>query len=169
MSWRDTPSHPPPFPEGCWDRNACSALAWPKRGGCSTLDLGFLTPVQHPASSTFADASPSTWASPSSMQGQLTMGPYPPIPSQQYSGDHTLQKPSLVFSPSQISKSSPECLLAPSSTRCLPPAHALGAGSIPWAGRSVSPLPTVSPVSVDSCPSANRFFRFSWPLPVFRS
>lgn len=102
--------------------------------------------MQHSASSTFADVSPSTWASSSSLQGQLMMGLYSPIPSQQYSGDHTLQKLSLVFSPSQTSKSSPECLQAPSSARCLPPAHALGAGSIPWAGRSVSPLPALSPV-----------------------
>lgn len=90
------------------------------------LELGFAhIPAQHPASSTFADAFPI------SMQAQPIIRTYSPIPSQQYSGDHTLQKPSLEFPPSQTSQPWPEYLQALSSTRCLPHTHDWG-----WAASS---------------------------------
>ena len=51
--------------------------------GYYVLGLGFARiPTQHPSSSTFADAFPSTRVSPGSIQGQPTMGTYPPsLPS----------------------------------------------------------------------------------------
>lgn len=143
------------------------ALAWSWRGGCYVLGLGFArVPTQHPASSAFADAFPGARISPGSVQGQPTMGRYPPIPSQHYPGDHTLQKPSPVFPPSQTSKPGPGCLQAPSSTRCLPPAPCPGLGSVPRARGSGSPLPARSPAPL-LVPQQKQIFQIFLAAPCF--
>lgn len=156
----------PQFPCGWWNRNACFALAWPWHGDYYMLDFGFgCIPVQHPASSTFAF--PSAQVSPCFVQGQAMMGTYPLI-SEVSRGSHSAKATSGISTFPNI-KTQPRVPQAPSSTS--------GLSSIPWAGGSGCPLPAVpcplSPAHTQpraaSCPSANRFFRFSWPLPVFRS
>lgn len=78
---------------------------------------------------------------------------YPAIPSQQYPGDHTLQKLCLVC---------PQLPPPPAVPCCEPrPRQHLWAGAVH--------LPSHSQPRAAPSPSANRFFTFSWLLRVFRS
>lgn len=120
-----------PLPPGLVGLKCLFALAWPWQGDISCWTVGLLT--QHPASSTFfpADVFPSTWVSPGFLQGLLTMGPDPPVPSQQYPEDHRLQKPCLV------------CLQLPPPPTV--PSREPRARQCLWAG-AVDLLPTHRPV-----------------------